>query len=106
MIPVLALSLSVVVLVTGGTAAHAEPPAPLRAAQVIPLPGVEKRIDHLAVDPSGQRLFVGALGNGTLEVIDLRIGRRIQSVPGLREPQGVAYLPDLHEVVVANAGGS
>jgi DNA-binding beta-propeller fold protein YncE len=106
MTPVLALSVSAVILVTGSTAAAAEPPAPLRAAQVIPLPGVEKRIDHLAVDPGGQRLFVGALGNGTLEVIDLRAGKRIQSVPGLKEPQGVAYLPDLHKVVVANAGGS
>jgi DNA-binding beta-propeller fold protein YncE len=50
-------------------------------------------------------LFVAALGNGTLEVIDLKLGTRVRSVPGLKEPQGVAYLPDLHQVVVANAGG-
>jgi hypothetical protein len=104
MTPGLARCLSVVLLVIGSTSAQAEPW--LRTVQLIPLPGVEKRIDHLAVDPSGQRLFVSALGNGTLEVIDLRAGKRIQSVPGLKEPQGVAYLPDLHKVVVANAGGS
>jgi hypothetical protein len=103
--PTARLSLSVVTLVTATTLAHAEATAPLRPAQVIALPGVEKRIDHLAVDLSGQRLFVAALGNGTLEVIDLRAGKRIRSVPGLKEPQGVAYLPDTHKVVVANAGG-
>jgi hypothetical protein len=96
---------SVAILVGGTTAAHGEA-APLRAAQVIALPGVEKRIDHLAVDLIGHRVFVAALGNGTLEVLDLRTGKRIQSVPGLKEPQGVAYLPERHAIVVASAGGS
>jgi DNA-binding beta-propeller fold protein YncE len=73
---------------------------------VIPLPGVEKRIDHMAVDPAGKRLFISALGNGTLEVIDLQAGRRVRSIPGLKEPQGVAFLPTLHKIVVANAGGT
>jgi DNA-binding beta-propeller fold protein YncE len=86
--------------------ARAEAPAPLHQGQVIPLPGVEKRIDHLAVDLPGQRLFVSALGNGTLEVIDLQAGRRVRSIPGLKQPQGVAFLPTLHKVVVANAGGT
>jgi DNA-binding beta-propeller fold protein YncE len=104
--PMARLSLSVVALVTGVPLAHADAAAPLRPAQVIALPGVEKRIDHLAVDVGGQRLFVAALGNGTLEVIDLKAGKRVRSVPGLKEPQGVAYLPDLHKVVVANGGGS
>ena len=45
--------------------------APLKLKQTIQLPGVEGRIDHFASDPSGQRLFVCALGNNSLEVIDL-----------------------------------
>lgn len=80
--------------------------APLRLVQTIPLPGVSKRIDHLAVDVPGQRLFVAALGNGTLEVVDLRAGARAKSVPGLSEPQGVGYLADAGRVIVAAAGGS
>ena len=36
--------------------------------QTISLPGVEGRIDHLALDTPGERLFVCALGNNTLEV--------------------------------------
>ncbi|MDQ3918900.1 MAG: hypothetical protein M3348_10520 [Acidobacteriota bacterium] len=75
---------------------------PLKLVKRIPLPGVEGRIDHMAVDVRGQRLFVCALGNNTLEVVDLKKGERVRSVGGLREPQGVRYLPDSNAVVVAN----
>src|SRR6516165_3414642 len=70
----------------------------------IPLPGVAGRIDHMAVDPARKRLLVAALGNGSLDVVDLASGRRIKQVAGLHEPQGVGYAqkPDL--VVVASAG--
>jgi DNA-binding beta-propeller fold protein YncE len=78
---------------------------PLTEVQVIGLPGVERRIDHFAVDPAKNRLFVGALGNGTLEVVDIAAGKRVTSVPGLKEPQGVAYLPSFHRIVVAMRGG-
>jgi DNA-binding beta-propeller fold protein YncE len=86
--------------------ASAEPATPLSEVQVIPLPGVERRIDHFAVDPAGKRLFVAALGNGTLEVLDLDAGTRITSIRGLKEPQGVAYLPLVHRIVVAMRGGA
>ncbi len=79
---------------------------PLAEVQVIALPQVVKRIDHFAVDPAGKRLFVAALGNGTLEVLDVAAGKRITSVSGLKEPQGVAYLAQEHRVVVAMRGGS
>src|SRR5881628_1246135 len=65
----------------------------LRLVQTIPLPGVEGRIDHLAVDLAGQRLFVAALGNNTVEVIDLKKGQRVHSVAGFKEPQRIAISP-------------
>jgi hypothetical protein len=86
--------------------ARADGEALPRLVQVTPLPGVGGRIDHLAIDPAGQRLFVAALGNDSLEVVDLASGRRVRSVAGLDEPQGVAFLSDLREVLVANAGGT
>jgi DNA-binding beta-propeller fold protein YncE len=76
--------------------------APLRLVQTIPLPGVEGRIDHLAVDLPGRRLFVCALGNNTLEVIDLERGARVHSISGLGTPQGVAYVPEPSRLCVAN----
>src|SRR5436309_15608876 len=76
----------------------------LRLVQTIALPNVEGRIDHLAVDVKSQRLFLAALGNNTLEVIDLKAGKVIHSVKRLREPQGVAFIPEANAVYVANGG--
>jgi DNA-binding beta-propeller fold protein YncE len=83
----------------------AQQDAPLQLVQTIPLPGVEGRMDHLAIDAARQRLFVAALGNNTLEVLDARAGRRLHSIRGLHSPQGVAYLPESNRIVVANAQG-
>ena len=76
----------------------------LRLAQTIALPNVEGRFDHFAVDLQRQHLFLAALGNNTLEVIDLKTGKVIHSIRGLREPQGVAFIPEANAVYVANGG--
>ena len=70
----------------------------------VPMPDVQGRIDHLAIDVEGQRLFVAALGNNSLEVLDLTKGARIHTIRGLTEPQGIAYIPSAHRVFVANGG--
>ncbi len=77
----------------------------LRQTGSIPLPGVEGRIDHMALDQEGGRLFVAALGNNTVEVVDPKSGERIDEIGGLEEPQGVAYLPDAGRLLVTNGGG-
>ena len=74
----------------------------LRLIQTIPLPHVEGRIDHMAVDFQGQRLFVAALGNNTLEVLDLKTGTQFHTITGLHEPQGVVFLPESNTIVVTN----
>jgi hypothetical protein len=50
----------------------------------------------------GQRLFVAALGNNTLEILDLQDGKRLHSITGLHKPTGVAYLPESNRIYVAN----
>ena len=82
--------------------AHAQEGMPLRLVQAIPLPHVEGRIDHLAADLYGQRLFVAALGNNTLEVLDLTAGTHLHTITGLHEPQGVVFLPESNTIVVTN----
>jgi DNA-binding beta-propeller fold protein YncE len=77
----------------------------LTLKQTIPLSGVEGRIDHFAFDRAGDRLFVCALANNTVEVLDLRKGERVRSITGLGAPQGVAYVPELDRVFVANDKG-
>jgi len=83
-------------------ASGAQSTSALRQVTVIPLPGVKGRIDHLAFDPVRQRLFVAALGNGTVEVLDTAANAHVRSVKGFREPQGMAIVPDAGAVAVAN----
>ena len=82
--------------------AYAQEETTLQLVQTIPLPHVEGRIDHLAVDLQGQRLFVAALGNNTLEVLDLKAGTRLHTITGLHEPQGVVFIPESNTIVVTN----
>src|SRR5215212_1429843 len=83
---------------TGGTSA-------LEQVQSIQLPNVAGRIDHMTLDSQGGRLFVAALGNNTVEVINLNAGKVTDEVQGLKEPQGVAYVPDENKLLVTNGDG-
>ncbi len=72
--------------------------------QKIPLGEVSGRIDHLAIDPSRNRLFVAELGNNSLGVVDLAAGKLLRRIGELDEPQGVAYDPTTDTVYVADGG--
>jgi len=83
------------------------PPAqqPLTPVGSIDLPRVEGRIDHLAFDAAGQRLLVAALGHNTVEVLDVKGGVHMRSLPGFHEPQGIAVATDARLAAVANGQG-
>jgi DNA-binding beta-propeller fold protein YncE len=98
-------SLAAALCCSGICAVAAQSGLPLELKQTIALRGVEGRIDHLTYDPAGERLFVCALGNNTVEVVDLRKGERIHSITGLGSPQGIAYIPSRDRLFVANDKG-
>ncbi len=79
--------------------------APLALICSVELPRVEGRIDHLAFDSSSGRLFVAALGNNTVEIVDTASAVRARTIPGLHEPQGIAVVPGADLVVIANGEG-
>jgi DNA-binding beta-propeller fold protein YncE len=81
----------------------AQPPELIATIQ---MPGVKGRIDHFAVDLKGRRLFIAALGNDTVEILDTAGTRHLRSLSGFNEPQGIAYLPQGHRLYVANGEGS
>jgi DNA-binding beta-propeller fold protein YncE len=68
----------------------------------IAMPGVKGRIDHFGVDAKRHRLYVAALGNDTVEVLDLGAGKRARSLDGFGEPQGIVHVPETGRVFVAN----
>jgi YVTN family beta-propeller protein len=78
---------------------------PLRLEKTIELPDVQGRIDHMSIDVKGERLFVSALGNNTLEVVDVKTGKRAKTIGQLKEPQGVLYVPETDRLYVANGNG-
>jgi DNA-binding beta-propeller fold protein YncE len=55
------------------------------------------------VDLNHQRLFVAALGNNTVEILDIQGAKRLYTISGLHEPQGVLYVPGENRLFVANA---
>jgi len=85
-----------------GRIGRAQQDAPIRLVQTIPLPNVHGRIDHFDVDMKGERLFMSALDNDTLEVFDIRSNRLIYEIGGLEEPQGVTYAAKSNRIFVAN----
>jgi DNA-binding beta-propeller fold protein YncE len=74
----------------------------LKQVAVISLPNVTGRIDHLGFDAARQRLFVAALGNNTVEVVDTSRSAHLRSLAGFHEPQGIAIVPDVNAVAIAN----
>jgi DNA-binding beta-propeller fold protein YncE len=70
----------------------------------IALPNVNGRMDHFSADVKGQRLFVSALGNSTVEVLDVQAGQRLRTIPGLDEPQGLFYEASSNRLFVASGG--
>jgi DNA-binding beta-propeller fold protein YncE len=99
------ITLIVLALLTVGC--HAEPPSPnaaglLPQVQTIPLEGVEGRFDHFALDAKTHRLFLAALGNDSVEVIDLTAGKVTHHIRGLAAPQGIAFAPDPNRLAIAN----
>ncbi|MDC8453411.1 MAG: YncE family protein [Candidatus Nitrosotalea sp.] len=76
----------------------------LDLVQSISLPNVSGRIDHMDIDIAGQRLFVSELGNNSVDIIDLKTGKRVNSISGLHEPQGIIYIPNARKIFVANGG--
>src|SRR5262245_39463714 len=76
----------------------------LREVSRIALSGVEGRIDHLSADVAAKRVFVAALGNQTVEVLDVDAGKVVASLKGFKEPQGILAVPGSTRLLVTNAG--
>jgi hypothetical protein len=76
---------------------------PLVLSGSVPMDGVQGRFDHFA---SGKgRVFISALGNNTVEVINLFGGIVEHTITGVTNPQGVAFSPEANKLFVASAQG-
>jgi hypothetical protein len=74
----------------------------LSLSSKIILAGVSGRIDHIAYDSANRLAFIAALGNNTVEIVNINTKQVVHTITGLHEPQGIVYIPPLKKLVVAN----
>lgn len=83
--------------------AQAGDTTPLKLVQTFKMPGdVKGHFDHLAVDLKGHRLFATPEDYKAVEVFDLRTGKLIQTIAGIRRPHAVLYREDLNRIYVTD----
>ncbi|MGN6214508.1 YncE family protein [Parafilimonas sp.] len=70
----------------------------------IKLDNVKGGFDLMDLDATGQRLFLAAEDNHTLEVIDLKNSKPLISIPNLNEPKWIVYRPETNRLYVSTAG--
>jgi DNA-binding beta-propeller fold protein YncE len=100
------MRLSMTSLLLLSSLAVAQPPSALSLKSRIALPNVSGRMDHFAVDVKGQRLFVSALGNHTVEVLDVESGKPLRTLTDLDEPQGLYFDSATNQLFVATGDGN
>lgn len=98
------LLLSGILFILFGCSTFPQNSSILKKERTIDLPNVEGRIDHMSIDLKSERLFIAALANGSIEVVNLNSGKIIHSITGLEEPQGVLYYPKKNLLFVASGG--
>src|SRR5437868_7601908 len=86
--------------------ANAQEKLPLKLIRTTPMPGFTGDFDHFGLDLRGNRLFLAAEEHKTVEVFDLRTGKRIHSVEGFGQPLMMVYLPEQNHLVVTDGGDS
>jgi len=95
----------VALLIAAGPVAAATPES-LVLVKTIPLKGVAGKLDHLAVDSKGERLFVANKPNNTLDIVDLKAGKLIKQIADQGKVSGVSYAEDLDMIYVGNGAGT
>jgi YVTN family beta-propeller protein len=75
---------------------------PLKLVATTPMPGFTGDFDHFGVDLKGNRLFLAAEDQKSVEVFNLRTGERIHSIEGFGHPLTMAYLPESDRLIVTN----
>jgi DNA-binding beta-propeller fold protein YncE len=89
-------------MVSMASPAPATEAAPLQLLQSVPLPGFSGDFDHFAVDEKGGRLFLAGEDHKTVEVFDLKTGRRLKSIEGFGAPHSIIYLPETDRILVSD----
>ena len=90
------------VLAVFATKTKAQEKLPLKLVVTTPMSGFTGDFDHFGLDLKGNRLFLAAEDQKTVEVFNLQTGERVHSIEGFGHPHTMAYLPESDRLIVAN----
>jgi 4-phytase/acid phosphatase len=71
-------------------------------SRTISLPGITGKFDHLAFDQAGNRLFLAATANHSVEIVDLKTDTIQQTISGLGKPHGLVWVGSTGSLYVAD----
>src|ERR1700722_20990378 len=91
-----------VMLISCAVPVKAQEKLPLKLVATTPMPGFAGDFDHFGLDLKGNRLFLAAEDQKTVEVFDLRTGAHVHSIEGFGHPLTMAYLPESDRLIVTN----
>ena len=77
---------------------------PIELVNSISLTNISGRLGHMAYNNKQQVVYLAALSNNTMEIIDLQNKKTIRSIKSLRQPIDVEYIPNVDIVFVACLG--
>lgn len=79
---------------------------PLVLVQSIEMPEVPAGpyADHMALDLKGQRLFTTPQANKAVDVLDIKSGKVLQTIPGFGNPHAILYREDRNRLFVTDGG--
>jgi DNA-binding beta-propeller fold protein YncE len=96
------LTICLTVLGIFAVKAYAQEKLPLRLVATTPMPGFTGDFDHFGLDLKGNRLFLAAEDQKTVEVFNLQTGERVHSIKGFEHPLTMAYLTESDRLIVTN----
>src|ERR1700726_1139795 len=91
-----------IILASCALTVEAQEKLPLKLVATTPMPGFTGDFDHFGLDLKGNRLFLAAEDQKTVEGFDLRSGKRIHSIAGFGHPLTMAYLSESDRLMVTN----
>src|SRR5712671_4219151 len=91
-----------IILASCALAVGAQEKLPMKLIATTPMPDFTGDFDHFGVDLKGSRLFLAAEDQKTVEVFNLRTGKRIHSIEGFGHPLTMVYLPASDRLMVTN----
>lgn len=78
-------------------------PEVLKELKDVTVPNIEGSVQHMAADVKGNRIFLAATGNNTIEIFDSQTLEHLNTITGLSQPQDLVFLPESQQLLVSNA---